>query len=299
MFAEILTIFLDGAIYASWLFIVALGLTFVFGVLKILNIAHGGIYALGAYSAATFVPIFYTLGLPEEFVIMAMLISALAVAIVITPIMERGLLRRFYGQDHVLIVLVTYAIYLVLEDVQKLIWGMKSFYVSEPREILGAIEFGDLYYVGYDIALIGLAIFCGLSLWLILNKTKSGKVVLAVIHNPEISGCMGVNVNRVYLSAFFVGAFLAALAGAFTAPLISVQVGISVAVVIESFAVVIIGGLGSIPGAVVGALIIGMARAACVHKLPEAEIFIMYFCMAGMLIFRPKGLFQGAEARKI
>jgi branched-chain amino acid transport system permease protein len=299
LFDEILTIFLDGAIYASWLFIVAVGLTFVFGVLKILNIAHGGIYALGAYSAATIVPIFYTLGLPEEFVIIAMLFSALAVAIVITPIMERGLLRRFYGQDEVLIVLVTYAIYLVLEDVQKLIWGMKSFYVSEPREILGGVEMGSLYYVGYDLALIGLAIFCGLTLWLTLNKTRSGKIVLAVIHNPEISGCMGVNINKVYLAAFFVGAFLAALAGSFTAPLISVQVGISVAVVIESFAVVIIGGLGSIPGAVIGALIIGMARAACVHKFPEAEIFIMYFCMAGMLIFRPKGLFQGAQARKI
>ena len=110
---------------------------------------------------------------------------------------------------------------------------------------------------------------------------------------------MGVNINKVYLAAFFVGAFLAALAGSFTAPLISVQVGISVAVVIESFAVVIIGGLGSIPGAVIGAFIIGMARAACVHKLPEAEIFIMYLCMAGMLIFRPKGLFQGTQARKI
>jgi len=296
---EILTIFLDGAIYASWLFIVALGLTFVFGVLKILNIAHGGIYALGAYSTATLVPLFYMLGMPEQFVIIAMLFSALAVAIVITPIMERGILRRFYGQDEVLIVLVTYAIYLVLEDVQKLIWGMNSLYVSEPREILGALELGDLYYVGYDLALIGLAVFCGLALWLALNKTKSGKIVLAVIHNPEISGCMGVNVNRVYLSAFFIGAFLAALAGSFTAPLISVQVGISVAVVIESFAVVIIGGLGSIPGAVIGALIIGMARAACVHKLPEAEIFIMYFCMAGMLIFKPKGLFEGSQARKI
>ncbi len=237
--------------------------------------------------------------MPEELVVLAMLFSALAVAIVITPIMERVILRRFYGQDEVLIVLVTYAIYLVLEDVQKIIWGMKSFYVSEPREILGAVEMGSLYYVGYDLALIGLAIFCGLALWLSLNKTKSGKIVLAVIHNPEISGCMGVNINKVYLAAFFVGAFLAALAGSFTAPLISVQVGISVAVVIESFAVVIIGGLGSIPGAVIGALIIGMARAACVHKLPEAEIFIMYLCMAGMLIFRPKGLFQGAQARKI
>ena len=97
MVDEILTIILDGAIYASWLFIVALGLTFVFGVLKILNIAHGGIYALGAYSTATLVPIFYSLGMPEQLVILAMLVSALAVAIVITPIMERGILRRFYG----------------------------------------------------------------------------------------------------------------------------------------------------------------------------------------------------------
>ena len=299
MFSLLATIFLDGIVYASWLFIVALGLTFVFGVLKILNIAHGGIYALGAYSAATIVPIFYTFGLPDQFVVFALLFAALAIAIIITPIMEKGLLRRFYGQDEVLIVLVTYAIYLVLEDVQKIIWGMNSLFVSEPREILGALEIGDLYYVGYDLGLIFIAIICGFSLWLTLNKTNYGKVVLAVIHNPEISGCMGVNINNVYLFAFMIGAFLAALAGCFTAPLISVQVGISVAVVIESFAVVIIGGLGSIPGAAIGALLIGITRAACVHKLPEAEIFIMYFCMAGMLIFRPKGLFQGVQSRKI
>jgi branched-chain amino acid transport system permease protein len=295
----LLTILVDGLIYASWLFIVALGLTLVFGVLRILNIAHGGLYAIGAYAAATLVPFFAGLGLPDGFSLIAMLLAALAVAIVVAPILERGLLRLFYGRDEVLILLVTYAVFLMLEDVTKLIWGVQPYYVFQPRMVLGNVQIGSLFYVGYDLMLIGLAIVCGLGVWFGLNRTRTGKIVVAVIHNPEVSAAMGVNVNRVYLLAFGVGVFLAALGGAFTSPLISVQPGISVSVIVVSFAVVIIGGLGSIPGAAIGALIVGIARAFAVYRLPEAEIFIIYLVMVIVLIFRPEGLFQRVEARKI
>ena len=298
-FADILTILVDGVVYASWLFIVALGLTLIFGVLQILNLAHGSLYAVGAYAAASMTMLVPMLGLPNEFSLLAMLIAALAVAIVLAPILERGLLRLFYGRDEVLILLVTYAVFLILEDATKLIWGVTPYYVFEPRNLFGTVEIGDLFYVGYDLMLIGLAVVCGLAVWLGLNKTKIGKIVLAVIHNPDVSACMGVNVNRVYLLAFFVGVFLAALAGSYTAPLISVQPGISVNVIITSFAVVIIGGLGSIPGAAIGALVVGIARAFAVYELPEAEIFIIYLVMAIVLVFRPEGLFQRTQARKI
>ncbi len=299
VFADILTILVDGVVYASWLFIVALGLTLIFGVLQILNLAHGSLYAVGAYAAATFTMVVPALGLPPAFSLLAMLIAAIAVAVVLAPILERGLLRLFYGRDEVLILLVTYAVFLILEDVTKLIWGVTPYYVFEPRNLFGNVEIGELFYVGYDLLLIALAVVCGLAVWLGLNKTKIGKIVLAVIHNPDVSACMGVNVNRVYLLAFFVGVLLAALAGSYTAPLISVQPGISVNVIITSFAVVIIGGLGSIPGAAIGALIVGIARAVAVYELPEAEIFIIYLVMAIVLVFRPEGLFQRTQARKI
>ncbi|MEQ8346424.1 MAG: branched-chain amino acid ABC transporter permease [Sneathiellaceae bacterium] len=295
----VLTIVVDGLIYASWLFIVALGLTLIFGVMRILNLAHGGLYAVGAYAAATFVPFFAGLGLPSGFSLLAMLLSALAVAVVVAPILERGLLRLFYGREEVTILLVTYAIFLMLEDVTKLIWGVQPFYVFQPRQLFGNVEIGSLFYVGYDLLLIALAVICGVGVWLGLNRTRIGKVVVAVIHNPEVSAGMGVNIARVYMLAFGVGIFLAALGGAFTSPLISVQPGVSVSVIVVSFAVVIIGGLGSIPGAAIGAVIVGLARSFAVYELPEAEIFIIYMVMVLVLIFRPEGLFQRVQARKI
>ncbi len=294
-----LTILIDGVIYASWLFIVALGLTLVFGVLRILNFAHGGLYALGAYSAAVTVGWFTGHGLDGWFTILAMFIAALAVAVIVTPIIERGLLRFFYGRDEVLILLVTYAVFLMLEDITKLIFGVDPYYVFEPRTLLGNVEIGSLFYVGYDLALIGTAIVCGLAVWLGLRRTRIGKVTLAVIAEPEVAATMGVNVSRIHLLAFGLGVFLAALGGALTAPLISVQPGISVSVVIVSFAVVIIGGLGSIPGAAIGALIVGIARSFAVYKVPEAEIFIIYLVMVVVLIFRPEGLFKPIQARRI
>ncbi|WP_158045900.1 branched-chain amino acid ABC transporter permease [Skermanella pratensis] len=294
-----LTILLDGLIYASWLFIVALGLTLVFGVLKILNIAHGSLYAIGAYAAASFVALFASLGLAPEWSLVAMLLAAVAVAVVVGPLLERGLLRLFYGRDEVLLVLVTYALFLILEDVTKLIWGVNPYYVSEPYTLFGNLEFGSLFYVGYDLMMIVLAVVCGLGVWFGLNRTVTGKIVLAVIHNEEVSASMGVNVNRVYVAAFTVGVFLAALGGAFTAPMISVQPGLSVGVIILSFAVVIIGGLGSIEGAAIGAVVVGLARAAAVHLMPDAELFSIYIVMAAVLIFRPEGLFQRVSARKI
>ena len=295
----LITILIDGLTYASWLFIVALGLTLVFGVLKILNMAHGSFYALGAYAAASFVSWGASMKLAPAFSIVAMLLAAVAVAAILAPLTERGLMRFFYGRDEVLLVLVTYAMFLILEDVTKLIWGANPYYVSEPYNLFGSIDIGRQTYVGYDFALVALAIVVGLAVWWGLNRTRHGKIVLAVIHNAEVASSMGINVSRVYMLAFTVGIFLAGIGGAFTAPMISVQPGVSVGVIIVSFAVVIIGGLGSIEGAAIGALIVGLARSLAVHVAPVAELFSIYIVMAAVLMFRPEGLFQRIQARKI
>ena len=293
------TILVDGLTYASWLFIVALGLTLVFGVLKILNIAHGSFYALGAYAAASFVGWSASLKWAPAFSIVAMLLAAVAVAVLVAPLIERLLLRFFYGRDEVLLVLVTYALFLIMEDVTKLVWGANPYYVSEPYGLFGNVSFGRQTWVGYDFALVALAVVVGVAVWWVLNRTRVGKVTLAVIHSAEIASSMGVDVSKVYIGAFAVGIFLAALGGAFTAPMISVQPGVSVGVIIVSFAVVIIGGLGSIQGAAVGALIVGLARSFAVHVVPVAELFSIYVVMAVVLMFRPEGLFQRTQARRI
>jgi branched-chain amino acid transport system permease protein len=294
-----LTILVDGISYASWLFIVALGLTLVFGVLKILNIAHGSFYALGAYAAASAVAWMNGVTSQPQWSLLAMLLAAVVVAMCVAPVTERSVLRFFYGRDEVLLVLVTYAMFLMLEDVTKLIWGANPYYVSEPYALFGNIEIGQQSYVGYDLFLVLLALTVGLLLWWGLNRTRTGKIVTAVIHSPEIAASMGIQVSRVYMLAFTAGIFLAALGGAFTAPMISVQPGVSVGVIIISFAVVIIGGLGSIEGAAIGALIVGLARAFAVHLVPVAELFSVYLVMALVLVFRPQGLFQRIQARKI
>lgn len=295
----VFTILIDAVTYASWLFVVSLGLTLVFGVLKILNIAHGSVYALGAYAAATAVGLVATFQLAPAFSLVAMLLAAAVVAAVVGPLLERTLLARFYGRDEVLLLLVTYALFLMLEDVTKLVWGVHPYFVSAPLQLFGNFQLGPVRLAGYDLLLVVLAVVCGVATWWVLNRTTAGKVVLAVIHNPEMSASMGVDVQRVYTGAFTVGVFLAALGGAFTSPLISVQPGLSVSVIVISFAVVIIGGLGSIPGAALGALVVGLARAASVHLMPEIELFSIYLVMAAVLVFRPEGLFQSVKARLI
>src|SRR6201997_4098307 len=149
-----LTIILDGLIEASWLFIVALGLTLVFGVLKILNVAHGSFYAIGAYVAATTVTIAAAHNLPPAAGFVAMLISVALIAASVGLLLERGLLRMFYGRDEVVLLLVTYAVFLILEDSTKLIWGVNPIYATQPYELFGNLEFAGLYYVGYDLVLI-------------------------------------------------------------------------------------------------------------------------------------------------
>jgi branched-chain amino acid transport system permease protein len=158
-------ILVDGLIYGAWLFIVSLGLTLVFGILNILNLAHGSLYAIGAYAAASAVGAYFAMG-GDAFPFgsyAALAVGALIVALVLGPLLEVGLLRHFYNRDHVILVLVTYGVFLILEDVMKLIWGVTPLYVSEPYGLLGNVDLGPLFYVAYDFLVIAVAIVVGLA----------------------------------------------------------------------------------------------------------------------------------------
>lgn len=292
-------ILIDGAVHASWLFIVSVGLTLIYGVMRILNIAHGSLYALGAYTAASLVGVYFAGGYPPYGAFLVLLLSALAVGVAFGLLIERGVLRLMYGRDEVVMVLVTYAVSLILEDLIKLAFGVDPYFAFQPYGLLGNVDVLRLSYPGYDFALVGLAAATGVGVWWGLNRTRAGKLLIAVIHDREMSTAFGVNVTRTFAITFILGAALGALGGAFTAPKISVVPGIGVEVIVLAFAVVVIGGLGSVGGAMIGAVLVGVARAASVHLWPQAELFVIYGVMAAVLAVRPHGLFAPPEARKI
>ncbi|HZD90024.1 MAG TPA: branched-chain amino acid ABC transporter permease [Pseudolabrys sp.] len=289
----------DGLVYAAYLFIVAIGLTLIFGVMKILNVTHGSFYAFGAYGAATAVGIYANSGLPAALGFLFMLLLAMAIGMVLGVILERGLLRLVYGRDEVIAVLVTYAAFLILEDVIILIWGPRSYSAWQPMVAAGNVEVGALILSNYDIILVAIAAGLAVLAYWALNFTRYGRLLKAVIFDRETAAAFGVNVTVIYTVTFIIGAMLGALGGAVMAPKISVTLGIGVEVIVLAFAVVAIGGMGSIEGALVGALIVGICRAAAVHLAPQIELFVIYGVMALVLVVRPYGLFVRAQPRKI
>jgi branched-chain amino acid transport system permease protein len=289
----------DGLVYAAYLFLVAVGLTLIFGVMKILNVTHGSFYAFGAYGAATAAGIYFDRGLPAAGGFLLMIVLAMAIGLVIGLILERGILRWVYGKDEVVIVLVTYAVFLILEDVTVLIWGRQSYAAYQPMIAAGSVEIGDLVLSNYDILLVAVAAALALIGYWTLRFTRYGRLLTAVIFDREMAAAFGVNVTLVYTLTFVIGAMLGALGGAMMAPKIAVTLGMGVEVIVLAFAVVAIGGMGSIEGALVGALIVGVARAAAIHLMPQIELFIIYAVMALVLVFRPYGLFTRAQPRKI
>jgi len=297
--STILAVLVDGVIYASWLFIIAAGLTTIYGVMRILNMAHGSLYALGAYAAASLAGAWLRAGWAPMGSYAMLILAALLVGLVVGPLVERGLLRFCYGRDEVVLVLVTYALFLIIEDLIKLAWGVESYFVSEPYGLLGNVELGALSYPLYSAVLVGAAVVVGIGLRFGIYGTRYGKLLTAVIHDREVSSAMGIDVNRVYLVTFTLGTMLAAIGGALTAPTVSVVPGMGVEVIVLAFAVVVIGGLGSMQGAALGALIVGLVRSAAVHFFPQVELFSIYLVMALVLAVRPRGLFVAAEARKI
>jgi branched-chain amino acid transport system permease protein len=289
----------DGLVYAAYLFVVAAGLTLIFGVMRILNVTHGSFYAFGAYGAAIAVGAYFESGLPAAGGFLLMVLVALAIGLLLGLILERGLLCHVYGKDEVVVVLVTYAAFLILEDVIQLIWGANSYALYQPLAVVGSLAVGKLVISDYDIGLVAFAVLLAGSIRFVLQNTRWGRLLRVVIFDREVAAAFGINVSLVYTVTFIIGGMLGALAGAMMAPKTSVTLGIGVEVIVLAFAVVVIGGMGSVGGAFFGALIVGEVRSAAVHFMPQLDLFVIYAVMAVVLIFRPQGLFTRTQPRKI
>jgi branched-chain amino acid transport system permease protein len=295
----LLLVALDGLSYAAWLFLVSAGLTFTYGVLRVLNLAHGNLYALGAYLGATLVLSFTATGSAVALSYGLLLLAAVTVGIIAGPIIEGLFLRRVYGRDEEEQLLLTFSISLILEDLVKLTWGVTPVFADMPYTYLGRVRLGGVNYAWYSFLLAGIALAVAGLLWAVVTRTRLGKVLASVIADREVSLTLGINVPRVYTLAFAAGAVLAALGGALTAPMFSLVPGVGADVLVTSFAVIAIGGLGSIGGAALGAIVVGLARSAAVYMFPELDLFAIYFIMALVLLFRPQGFFGEIEVRRI
>jgi len=292
-------IIFDGLNYAAVLFLISVGLTFVFGVLRILNVSHGSIYGLGAYMATWLTILLINKGLPPYLSYLVLLGAGIIVGLITGPTIERLCLRRIYGSDIHIQLLLTFSILLIMEDAMKLIGGVDPIVITEPYALLGQFSVGTMTYPKYNLLLIGIAASFGVFLVWLVRGTRFGKLVVSVIQDREVSVAMGINVGLIYTAAFTLGALSAAIGGAFIAPTISMAPGFAADVVTMAFAVIAIGGMGNLEGAALGSLIVGLARALALHLVAELELAVIYLIMILVLAFRPQGLFAAVEERRI
>jgi len=295
----LIAVVLDGLVFSSYLFIVSHGLTIMFGVMKVLNLAHGGFYAWGAYTAAFLIGRAAGAGWPDFAGFGIIFVAALLVGVVMGLAIELGILRFLHNRDETLVVLATFGILLMLEDAIMAVFGTDPFFAHQPMTLLGHVEIGGIPRDVYGLTMILLAFVIALAMWLGMKRTRFGKVLSAVVYDREIALTLGINFRKVFVGTFVLGAVLGALGGAYIAPTTSVVPGLGMEVIVISFAVVVIGGMGSIPGALAGSLIVGLVRAAAVHKFPEYELFVIYVVMALVLTFRREGLFAPPKLRRI
>ncbi len=295
----ILLALLDGLTQATLLFLVALGLTLIFGVMRILNVAHGSLYAFGGYAAAT-VGKYIGNGQSIPLSLLALLLGALAVGLLLGAVIEFGLVRRILHLDPVMQLLATFAVFMILEDLQRLIWGTSPVSVTHAVDAMGNLKVGVVTYTAYQLLLlptVAVAVFVGLR-WS-LGNTRFGRQIMAVTHHREVAQAMGINAKKVGLLTFCAGAVLGTLGGALASPTTSLVPGIGGDMMVLSFAVVAVAGLGQITGTAVAALMIGMGKAFAVYLLPELDVLVPYLIMLAVLLWRPQGLFAVAEARRV
>lgn len=291
---------LDGIAYGSLVFLVAVGLTLVFGVMRILNVAHGSFYALGAYAAASLGLGLTALGLSPWLSYPLFVVAAAAVGVVVGGALERLLLQRIYRHEEALQLLVTFAVFMILDNAQRLIWGVQPYFYSEPLRLLGNVSVAGITYTAYQVVFLPLvAIVVLVALRLFLRHTLAGAVIVAVTEDREAATAIGVDARRVFLITFIIGTTLASLGGALAAPTTSILPGMGADMIVLSFAVAATAGLGQIEGTAVAALAIGLGRSFAVFFAPELEVLMPYLIMVLVLLVRPEGLFGKATARKI
>ncbi len=299
-----LTFFLEqifnGLGYGFMLFLLAAGLTLVFGIMDTLNLAHGSLFMAGGYVAATVHA--------QSGSFLAAVLVAVLVTVLLAVLLEALLVRRLYGRDHLSQVLATFGIVLVADDVVKFLWGPSPIMAPTPALLSGPVELLGLPYSSYRLLILGAGLAVAAGLYVLVNHSRLGMLVRAGASNRAMAEFMGVRVSRVFTIVFALGAALAALAGALMGPISAVSIGMGEAILIPALVVIVIGGIGSVRGAFVASLLVGLvdtagraflppllrevlAPALAADVGPAISSIAMYMLMAGVLVFKPSGLF--------
>ena len=281
-------VLLGGIFHAAVLFLVAAGLQLVFGVQKIVNLACGSFYALGAYFGITLVNLALNAGLPTWTLLPVLIVAGIAMAAVGPPI-ER-LLRTVYDRDESFQLLLTFALVLMFQDILRFVWGANPQSLSNVLVVYGKVSWGDLSVPVYNLLVIAAAIGAAFLIGLFLQRTNYGRLLRATAENRNMAEALGVDVRSVYAVVFTLGTLLGTLGGALVVPTSAASLDMAIEFVIEAFAVVMIGGLGSMTGALIGALLVGVIRAMSLVIYPEFEILAIYLIVIAVLLFRPSGL---------
>jgi len=274
---------LNGLSLGTLLFLISMGLTTIFGVMGVLNFAHGSLYMLGAYMCLQAMRLFHNFWL-------GLLVAPLAVGLLGMAI-EVQFLRKIYDRHLTLQLLLTFAFLLILDDAVRILWGAGYHTVDPPRLLAGTLKVLGRPYPVYSLFILVLGPAVGLALWAFFYRTKVGMIVRAAAMDREMASSLGVNVPKLFTYVFFFGSWLAGLGGALAAPLRAIGPAMGEKIIIESFIVVVIGGLGSFPGAFIGAMIFGLFDAFGIHFVPRIHMAIPFILLAAVLLWRPRGLF--------
>ena len=282
----------NGLSQGMLLFIIASGLSLIFGVLRVINFAHGSLYMIGAYVAFSISTLLVS-GSLYSFVLLLLVVPPLVMLLGFG--LEVSLFRRVYGGEYLVQLLLTYALVLILDDLVRVIWGGDPRSVARPELLAGSVDFLGLALPTYNIFVLLVGPVIALGLWLLLYRTRSGNIIRAAVSYPDTLGALGINVSWVLTSTFMLGCWLAGFGGVLVAALANINLGLGMQTIIECFAVVVIGGLGSIGGALLGSLIIGVGLTLFQLPLGRWALVFPYFMMALVLAVRPWGFFGKPE----
>ncbi|MBI3113286.1 MAG: branched-chain amino acid ABC transporter permease [Rhodospirillales bacterium] len=284
--------FLNSVFYASILFLIAAGLSLIYGVMQIVNMAHGSFYALGAYVTAWAIGT-AAAGAPVALLFVLLPVGAVAVAL-IGAIVEPMLLRPLYNRPEEYQLLITFGLLLILEDVMHFAFGGVPLTAGAIMDATGTFPVSSLRYPVYNLMVIVIGVIAAIGLWAFIYRTRFGVILRATSQNRRMASALGLNVKKVYILAFAMGCFMAGLGGAIVVPSQAAQLGIGVDALVLAFVVVVIGGLGSLEGALVGALLVSFVRTAGIQFFPEVELAVLYLIAAVVLLIRPTGIFGKA-----
>jgi branched-chain amino acid transport system permease protein len=287
--------FLNSLFYASVLFLIAAGLTIIFGVMRIVNLAHGSLYALGAYITAWVVGLAIAGGVSAGSFVLFLLLPAGAVGVAaLGAVIEPSLLRPIYQRAEEYQLLITFGLLMILEDAMRFLWGGLPLSADPVADALPSMPIFGFRYPAYNIVVIGIGAVAALALWGLIYRTRFGVMLRATSQDRRMAAALGLDVRRVYLLAFTIGCFMAGLGGAIVVPSQAAVLGMGIEALLLAFVVVVIGGLGSLKGALLGALIVSFVRTLGVQFFPEAELAFLYLLAGIVLVVRPTGLFGTA-----